>query len=60
MISGFTSAAAIVIGLSQVQYFMGFKIPKSQYIYEVLIHIFDRIHKTQWEQVAPRRGPTPV
>ena len=30
---------------------MGFKIPKSQYIYEVLIHLFDRIHKTQWEHL---------
>jgi len=51
VISGFTSAAAIIIGLSQLQYFMGFKIPKSQYIYEVLIHLFDRIHKTQWEHL---------
>ena len=30
---------------------MGFKIPKSQYIYEVLIHLFDRIEQTQWEHL---------
>ena len=30
VISGFTSAAAITIGLSQIQYFLGYKIPKSQ------------------------------
>ena len=51
VISGFTSAAAIIIGLSQLQYFMGFKIPKSQYIYEVLIHLFKKIDQTEWKQV---------
>lgn len=51
VISGFTSAAAIIIGLSQLQYFMGFKIPKSQYIYEVLIHLFKKIDQTKWQQV---------
>lgn len=51
VISGFTSAAAIIIGLSQLQYFLGFKIPKSQYIYEVLMHIFKKIDQTQWQQL---------
>ena len=30
---------------------MGFKIPKSQYVYETLGHIFDRIGQTQYEQL---------
>jgi len=51
VISGFTSAAAIIIGLSQLQYFLGFKIPKSQYVYETFIHLFERIDQTQYEQL---------
>ena len=51
VISGFTSAAAIIIGLSQLQYFMGFKIPKSQYVHETLGHLFKRIDQTKWEQL---------
>jgi sulfate transporter 4 len=51
VISGFTSAAAIIIGLSQLQYFMGFKIPKSQYVYETFMHLGERIDQTKYEQV---------
>ena len=51
VISGFTSAAAIIIGLSQLQYFMGFKIPKSQYVYETFIHLGQRIEQTQYQQL---------
>jgi sulfate transporter 4 len=51
VISGFTSAAAIIIGLSQLQYFLGFKIPKSQYIHETVYHVFSNLGKTQWQQL---------
>jgi len=51
VISGFTSAAAIIIGLSQLQYFMGFKIPKSQYVYETFIHLGNGISETKYEQL---------
>lgn len=34
--SGFTSGAAILIGLSQVKYWLGFKIKKSQFVYETV------------------------
>jgi len=50
--SGFTSAAAIIIGLSQLQYFMGFPIPKSQYVYETVGHLFNLIDQTKWEQLV--------
>jgi len=49
VISGFTSAAAIIIGLSQAQYFMGYKIPKTQYVHETLQHLFSKIDETQIE-----------
>jgi len=52
VISGFTSAAAIIIGLSQLQYFMGYKIPKSPHIHETLIHIFRNLPKTQLPQLG--------
>jgi len=51
VISGFTSGAAIIIGLSQVQYFFGYKIPKSQFVYETLSHLLLNLHKTQYEQL---------
>jgi len=52
VISGFTSAAAIVIGLSQVQYFVGFKIPKSQHVHETVYHLFSKLSCClQWEQL---------
>lgn len=52
VISGFTSAAAIIIGLSQLQYFMGFKIAKSQYVYDTIHQIAINIHLTKPEQLA--------
>ena len=47
VISGFTSAAAIIIGLSQLQYFFGFKIPKSQYVVDTIRHIFMNLQYTE-------------
>jgi sulfate transporter 4 len=45
--SGFTSAAAIIIGLSQAKYMLGYDIPKSQYVHDTFINIFSGIHKTK-------------
>ena len=36
VISGFTSAAAIIIGMSQIKHLLGIPIPKGSQIYEVL------------------------
>merc|ERR1719472_123393 len=41
--SGFTSGAAIIIGLSQVKYWLGFKLKKSQYVYVTVVEIFKGI-----------------
>jgi SulP family sulfate permease len=38
IISGYTSAAAIIIGLSQLKHLLGIKIPDSNYVHEVLYH----------------------
>ncbi|RMG55818.1 MAG: solute carrier 26 family protein [Bacteroidetes bacterium] len=37
VISGFTSAAALIIGLSQLKHLLGVDIPRSNYIHEILI-----------------------
>lgn len=49
VVSGFTSGAAIIIGLSQLKDFMGYSIPKSQYVYETLGHLFDKIDQTNYK-----------
>merc|ERR1719411_376168 len=47
VISGFTSGAAIIIGLSQLKYIVGFDIEKSQYVYVTIQKLFENIHKTE-------------
>eukprot|EP00930_Biecheleria_cincta_P071396 TRINITY_DN5890_c0_g1_i1.p1 TRINITY_DN5890_c0_g1~~TRINITY_DN5890_c0_g1_i1.p1 ORF type:complete len:879 (-),score=155.57 TRINITY_DN5890_c0_g1_i1:118-2754(-) len=48
VISGFTSGAAIIIGLSQIKYMLGFDIPKSQYIYDTAINVASNIGQTKF------------
>jgi SulP family sulfate permease len=43
---GFTSAAAIIIGLSQVKYFLGLHYPQSQYVQDILYYLFEQISQT--------------
>ena len=43
VIMGFTSAAAIIIGLSQMKYLLGIEMPASQYLHEVIGLIADHI-----------------
>ncbi|HBH23229.1 MAG TPA: sodium-independent anion transporter [Cytophagales bacterium] len=38
VISGFTSAAALIIGLSQLKHLLGIDIPRSNFIHEILIN----------------------
>jgi SulP family sulfate permease len=43
VISGFTSAAALIIGLSQLKHLLGLDIPRSKYIHTILINAFQNI-----------------
>jgi len=43
VISGFTSAAALIIGLSQLKHLLGVKLEGSHYIHEILIEAVSRI-----------------
>eukprot|EP00927_Polykrikos_kofoidii_P023178 TRINITY_DN2141_c0_g1_i8.p1 TRINITY_DN2141_c0_g1~~TRINITY_DN2141_c0_g1_i8.p1 ORF type:complete len:657 (-),score=119.26 TRINITY_DN2141_c0_g1_i8:47-1909(-) len=45
--SGFTSGAAVIIGLSQLKYILGFDIEKSQFLTESLRNIFKGIGQTK-------------
>ncbi|KAL1207034.1 Sulfate transporter 4.1 [Cardamine amara subsp. amara] len=48
VISGFTSASAIVIGLSQVKYFLGYSIARSSKIVPIVESIIAGADKFQW------------
>ena len=43
VISGFTSAAAILIGLSQIKYILGYDIPSDKSLHKILYNIFRNI-----------------
>lgn len=46
VISGFTSAAAIIIGLSQLKHIMGVKLPGSEHVHELLMAAAKEIGNT--------------
>ena len=48
VISGFTSAAALIIGLSQLKHLLGVDIPRSHHINEILMSAFDNISAINW------------
>mmetsp|Transcript_19682 Transcript_19682/g.61930 ORF Transcript_19682/g.61930 Transcript_19682/m.61930 type:complete len:1020 (+) Transcript_19682:100-3159(+) len=43
VVSGFTSGAAIVIGMSQVKSWLGVSVPKSQYAYETIADLVGKV-----------------
>jgi sulfate transporter 4 len=49
VVSGFTSAAAIIIGLSQVKYIFGYDIPNDKSLHGILKNIFANIEKFNWK-----------
>ena len=46
VISGFTSAAALVIGFSQLKYLLGFDIARSKHVHTIVFEAFARIEQT--------------
>lgn len=43
VLSGFTSAAALIIGLSQLKHLLGVDIPRSNYIHEILLDAYAQL-----------------
>ena len=52
VISGFTSAAALIIGLSQLKHLLGIDIPRTNHIYEIIKYAFDKFDQINWETFA--------
>jgi SulP family sulfate permease len=48
VIGGYTSAAAIIIGLSQLKHLLGIDMPSSNLIHEVILQTAAHIHEIQW------------
>ena len=52
VISGFTSAAALIIGLSQLKHLLGVNLARSHHIHEILIEAIRRIGEVNWQTLA--------
>lgn len=48
VISGFTSAAAIIIGLSQIKHLFRINLPNTEHIQEMIVAIFQNIADIHW------------
>ncbi|TNE90984.1 MAG: solute carrier 26 family protein [Deltaproteobacteria bacterium] len=42
VIAGFTSAAALIIGLSQLKHVLGVNIPRSHHVHEIVLHAIEK------------------
>lgn len=51
VISGFTTGAALIIGLSQLKYFFGVSIPSTHTAIENAIELVKALGNTQWREV---------
>lgn len=52
VVAGFTSAAAIIIAISQLKDFLGFPIPKFSESYETFFYAVEHIKETNWISVV--------
>ncbi|ERM84530.1 sulfate:proton symporter [Rhodonellum psychrophilum GCM71 = DSM 17998] len=48
VISGFTSAAAIIIGLSQIKHLFRINLPSTEYVQEMIVAIYQNIGDIHW------------
>lgn len=48
VISGFTSAAALIIGLSQLKHLLGINISGSHYVHEIIVEAVEKFPQTNW------------
>ncbi len=52
VISGFTSAAALIIGLSQLKHLLGIDIPRSHHVHEIIINAVKQFDLINWVTVG--------
>lgn len=48
VISGFTSAAALIIGLSQLKHLLGIDIPRSHHVHEIILNAIKEADSIHW------------
>ncbi|MEN7550835.1 solute carrier family 26 protein [Rapidithrix thailandica] len=48
VISGFTSAAAIIIGMSQLKHLLGIEMPRSNQVHVIVTYLFEHISHIHW------------
>lgn len=48
VVSGFTSAAALIIGLSQLKHLLGIDIPRSHHINEIILNAIENFENINW------------
>ena len=48
VISGFTSAAALIIGIDQIKHLLGISVPRSHYIHEIIGHAIAEAAHINW------------
>lgn len=51
VVAGFTSAAAVIIAISQLKYLLGFEIPRFEHFYETVLYAFENIRSTYFPSV---------
>jgi SulP family sulfate permease len=56
VISGFTSAAALIIGLSQLKHLLGIDIQRSHHIHEIILQAIEKFDATQWPTILLALG----
>ena len=52
VVSGFTSAAALIIGFSQLKSLLGIDIPRSHHINEILMNAYNKFDEINWISFA--------
>lgn len=52
VISGFTSAAALIIGLSQLKHLLGVDIPRSHHVHEIVWQAMQKVSEISWPTFA--------
>ncbi len=48
VVSGFTSAAALIIGLSQLKHLLGVDISRSHYVHDILLQAIEKSNEINW------------
>ena len=52
VISGFTSAASLIIGLNQLKHILGISLPSSNHLYTILLSAFQGVSEWNWISIA--------